>query len=68
MSDVTRNKYQLPIPPDKLINIDTDSSPAHAGKLENAIDFVAPENTIVLAAVREQSHMSKTTPILEVRR
>ena len=51
MSDVTRNKYQLPIPPDKLINIDTDSSPAHAGKLENAIDFVAPENTIVLAAV-----------------
>ena len=50
MANVTRNKYQLPIPLDKLISIDTDSSPAHAGKLENAIDFVAPENTIVLAA------------------
>jgi murein DD-endopeptidase MepM/ murein hydrolase activator NlpD len=30
--------------------MDTDSSPAHSGKLENAIDFVTPENTIVLAA------------------
>jgi murein DD-endopeptidase MepM/ murein hydrolase activator NlpD len=50
MANVTRNKYQLPIPLDKLISIDTDSSPAHSGKLENAIDFVAPENTIVLAA------------------
>ena len=26
------------------------ASPAHSGKLKNAIDFVAPENTIVLAA------------------
>ena len=50
MANITRNKYQLPIPLDKLISIDTDSSPAHSGKLENAIDFVAPENTIVLAA------------------
>jgi murein DD-endopeptidase MepM/ murein hydrolase activator NlpD len=50
MANVTRNKYQLPIPLDKLISIDTDSSPAHSGKLENAIDFVTPENTIVLAA------------------
>jgi murein DD-endopeptidase MepM/ murein hydrolase activator NlpD len=50
MANVTRNKYQLPIPLDKLISMDTDSSPAHVGKLENAVDFVAPENTIVLAA------------------
>ena len=50
MANVTRNKYQLPIPLHKLLSIDTDSSPAHAGKLENAIDFVTPENTIVLAA------------------
>ena len=50
MANVTRNKYQLPVPLDKLISIDTDSSPAHSGRLENAIDFVTPENTIVLVA------------------
>ena len=50
MANVTRNKSQLPVPLDKLISIDTDSSPAHSGRLENAIDFVTPENTIVLAA------------------
>jgi hypothetical protein len=43
MAYVARNKYQLPIPLDKLISIDTHSSPAHLGKLEKAIDFVAPE-------------------------
>jgi murein DD-endopeptidase MepM/ murein hydrolase activator NlpD len=50
MTYVARNKYQLPISLDNLISIDTHSSPAHSGKLENAVDFVAPENTIVLAA------------------
>jgi murein DD-endopeptidase MepM/ murein hydrolase activator NlpD len=50
MTYVARNKYQLPIPLDRLISIDTHSSPAHSGKLENAVDFVAPEDTIVLAA------------------
>jgi murein DD-endopeptidase MepM/ murein hydrolase activator NlpD len=50
MAYVARNKYQLPIPLHKLISIDTHSSPAHLVKLENAIDFVVPENTIVLAA------------------
>ena len=35
---------------DNWVSIDTHSSPAHAGKLENAVDFVAPENTTVLAA------------------
>ena len=47
---VARNKYQLPISLDNLISIDSHSSPAHLGKLENAVDFLAPENTTVLAA------------------
>jgi len=47
---VARNKYQLPISLDNLISIDSHSSPAHLGKLENAVDFVALENTTVLAA------------------
>jgi murein DD-endopeptidase MepM/ murein hydrolase activator NlpD len=50
MTYVARNKYHLPIPLDKLVNVDAHSSPAHYGKLENAVDFVACENTIVLAA------------------
>ena len=50
MTYVARNKYQLPISLDNLISIDNHSSPAHLGRLENAVDFVAPENTIVLAA------------------
>ena len=68
MTYVARNKYQLPIPLDKLVNVDTHSSPAHSGKLENAVDFVAPENTIVLAQLLEQSRTLRTTPILEVHR
>ena len=43
MTCVARNKYQLPISRDNLISIDTHSSPAHSGKLENAVDFVASE-------------------------
>ena len=39
----TSTKYQLPISRDNLISIDTHSSPAHSGKLENAVDFVASE-------------------------
>ena len=52
MRDITLaiNRYILPIPPDKLIGIDTTSSPAHAGKLANAIDLIAPIRTPVLAA------------------
>ena len=47
---VARNKYQLPISLDNLISIDFHTSPAHLGRLENAVDFLAPENTTVLAA------------------
>ena len=45
-----RNRYQLPVPKDALISIDRTSSPAHIGKLRNAVDFLVPENTPVLAA------------------
>jgi murein DD-endopeptidase MepM/ murein hydrolase activator NlpD len=44
------NLYRLPVPKLKLKRIDRTSSPAHRGKLTNAIDFIVPENTPVLAA------------------
>jgi murein DD-endopeptidase MepM/ murein hydrolase activator NlpD len=44
------NKYVLPIHKSKLIRIDTESSPVHIGKLANAVDLLAPEETPVLAA------------------
>lgn len=44
------NNYSLPVPKNKLQRIDRTSSPAHVGKLRNAIDFIVAENTSVLAA------------------
>ncbi len=44
------NNYSLPVPKEKLQRIDRTSSPAHIGKLRNAIDFIVEENTPVLAA------------------
>jgi murein DD-endopeptidase MepM/ murein hydrolase activator NlpD len=44
------NKYQLPVPRDLLKRIDRTSSPAHVGKLRNAIDLIADEETPVLSA------------------
>jgi len=44
------NNYSLPVPKDKLQKIDRLSSPAHIGKLRNAIDLIVAENTPVLAA------------------
>jgi murein DD-endopeptidase MepM/ murein hydrolase activator NlpD len=44
------NKYKLPVPKDLLQRIDRTSSPAHVGKLRNAIDFIADTGTPVLAA------------------
>jgi murein DD-endopeptidase MepM/ murein hydrolase activator NlpD len=44
------NKYKLPVPKDLLQRIDRTSSPAHVGKLRNAIDFIADKGTPVLAA------------------
>jgi murein DD-endopeptidase MepM/ murein hydrolase activator NlpD len=44
------NHYRLPVPKAKLRHIDRTSSPVHTGKLRNAIDFIVPEDTPVLAA------------------
>jgi murein DD-endopeptidase MepM/ murein hydrolase activator NlpD len=44
------NNYSLPVPKNELKRIDTISSPAHVGRLRNAIDFIVAENTSVLAA------------------
>jgi murein DD-endopeptidase MepM/ murein hydrolase activator NlpD len=44
------NWYKLPVPTDLLKRIDMTSSPAHLGKLRNAIDFIVDEETPVLAA------------------
>ena len=44
------NKYQFPVPKNSIQRIDRSTSPAHIGMLRNAIDFIVPENTPVLAA------------------
>ena len=44
------NKYKLPVPKDLLQRIDRTSSPAHLGKLRNAIDIIVDKDTPVLAA------------------
>lgn len=43
------NKYHLPVPKDSIQRIDRNTSPAHTGKLRNAIDFIVAENTPVLS-------------------
>src|ERR671910_3820061 len=60
---ISVNHYRLPVPKIKLGQIDRTSSPAHTGKLRNAIDFIVAENTPVLAAadgiitfVKDDSH------------
>ena len=47
---ITSNEYYIPIPTSSLQKIDRTSSPAHVFSLRNAIDFIAPQNTPVLAA------------------
>ena len=44
------NIYRLPVPENSLERVDKTSSPAHIGNLRNAIDFIVPENTPVLAS------------------
>ena len=46
---MAKNVYILPIPKEMLQRIDR-SSPAHVGKLRNAVDFIVPIGTPVLAA------------------
>src|SRR5438128_1633866 len=52
------------------IQVDRTSSPAHTGKLRNAIDFIVPDNSPVLAAangivtyVKDDSSIGGATPI-----
>ena len=47
---MAKNKYTVPVPREMLQRIDKSSSPAHVGKLRNAVDFIAPKGTSVLAA------------------
>jgi murein DD-endopeptidase MepM/ murein hydrolase activator NlpD len=58
------NKYAIPVPQNLLQRIDRTSSPAHMDKLRNAVDFIVPQNTPVLAAadgrvtyVKDNSHV-----------
>jgi hypothetical protein len=44
------NKYMMPVPQSLLQGIDRTSSPDHVGKLRNAVDFIVPHKTSVLAA------------------
>jgi murein DD-endopeptidase MepM/ murein hydrolase activator NlpD len=44
------NNYKIPVPQKLLQRIDRTSSPAHIGNLRNAVDFIAPYNTPVLAS------------------
>jgi murein DD-endopeptidase MepM/ murein hydrolase activator NlpD len=66
---IATNSYQRPVPKDRLICIDRTSSPAHMGKLRNAIDLIVPENTSVLAAdsivtiVKDDSNIGGANPI-----
>jgi murein DD-endopeptidase MepM/ murein hydrolase activator NlpD len=64
------NRYRLPVPKNLLEKVDRTSSPAHAGNLRNAIDFIVPENTPVLAAangivtsVKDDSTIGGPNPI-----
>ena len=70
MSKKTINRYKLPVPKNLLQCIDRTSSPAHMGKLRNAIDFIVYEQTPVLAAadgivsfVKDSSNTGGSTPM-----
>ncbi len=70
MSKNAINRYKLPVSRDQLQRIDRSSSPAHQGNLRNAIDFIADEETSVLAAadglvtfVKDDSNTGGSNPI-----
>ena len=65
----TKNKYRMPVPQDLLQRIDRTSSPAHVGNLRNAVDFIVPPDTPVLAAadgkvtyVKDDSNVGGSDP------
>jgi murein DD-endopeptidase MepM/ murein hydrolase activator NlpD len=47
---ISKNNYTLPISRNLITRIDRTSSPAHIGKLRNAVDFLAPIGTPVVAS------------------
>lgn len=47
---ISVNDYVIPVSKKLLQSVDRSSSPAHIGKLRNAVDFIAPIDTPVLAA------------------
>lgn len=47
---ICNNDYIIPIVKELLPKIDRYSSPSHVGRLRNAIDFIAPIGTPVLAS------------------
>jgi murein DD-endopeptidase MepM/ murein hydrolase activator NlpD len=47
---IANNTYRIPIPKNSLQKIDRTSSPAHVLSLRNAVDFIASQDTPVLAA------------------
>jgi hypothetical protein len=49
------NRYRLLVPKYLLERVDRTSSPAHAGNLRNAIDFIVPENTPELPTANDNS-------------
>jgi murein DD-endopeptidase MepM/ murein hydrolase activator NlpD len=70
MSKNAINRYRLPVPKNLLQRIDRTSSPAHHGNLRNSIDFIADEETPVLAAadgivtfVKDDSNTGGSNPI-----
>jgi murein DD-endopeptidase MepM/ murein hydrolase activator NlpD len=66
------NRYRLPVPRNLLDRVDRSSSPIHIGNLRNAIDFIVPEHTPVLAAangivtyVKDDSIIGGPNPIYQ---
>jgi murein DD-endopeptidase MepM/ murein hydrolase activator NlpD len=64
------NRYRMPVLKKLLERVDRTSSPVHTGNLRNAIDFIVPENTPVLAAangivasVKDDSTIGGPNPI-----
>ncbi len=47
---ISKNNYSLPTLRHLITRIDRTSSPAHVDKLKNAVDFLAPVGTPVIAA------------------
>lgn len=47
---MTKNIYSYPVKITSSVKIDSISSPAHTGRLKNAVDFIVPLETQIFAA------------------